>query len=491
MSSTPPSPSVAGSASTPAAAANSSSSSSSGAVGGPQHQHHLPSPFEWLSGGLFFGGSRADSQESERSQGEKDLAAIESSSDVKSLISGLGTDLLVVVSSAPAADRSDFFVARSARLRFLLYEERRRTSSQSVLARTSIAWDAVQCLIAPSTPESRMLLLEILHHLARLPFESRKHVTAIFNYFLVAGLDGMDAHLYRPVTVAFRTVILEHFDDFMEILIRRGHSAAVLLPSSIPDNDDSFALPPPSDVGLHAGSMVRACLRHLLLYQALVGTTENVVRYVYPFLDTYVHYPNFDIASDAMETVQMLFTVLNIEHCAEGVQATELPSAAQIAADFLLRDYNGIFDRYNKKLLTPAPASAIQRRPEPLARNVSSAEGGGANYMTRRLALQILSTVLLTRSNYAIMIKYVSSSSNLILVMQLLRDPSPHITLDAFHVFKVFVANPQKPSDISQILRDNKVKLVNYLTTLHQEKEHNDPQFRDEKALIISTINAL
>ena len=111
--------------------------------------------------------------------------------------------------------------------------------------------------------------------------------------------------------------------------------------------------------------------------------------------------------------------------------------------------------------------------------------------MTKRVPLQILSTVLLTRSNYAVMIRYVNSRTNLILVMKLLRDTSPHITLDAFHVFKVFVANPSKIPEVEKILRDNSQKLCSYLETLHQDKEASDQQFADEKKLIIATIRGL
>jgi calcium binding protein 39 len=180
-------------------------------------------------------------------------------------------------------------------------------------------------------------------------------------------------------------------------------------------------------------------------------------------LDTYVHVPNFDIASDSMETLRLALT---------GGDKNEpkiQQEMADIAAEFLTRDYEEIWTRrFNPKLLSES-----------------------ANYMTRRVALQILSAVLLTRSNYAVMIKFVASRTNLILVMKLLRDTSPHITLDAFHVFKVFVANPNKPPEIVQILKDNKVKLCKYLTTLHKDKEESDTQFRDEKALIIATIDAL
>lgn len=75
--------------------------------------------------------------------------------------------------------------------------------------------------------------------------------------------------------------------------------------------------------------------------------------------------------------------------------------------------------------------------------------------------------------------------------MHLLRDTSPHITMDAFHVFKVFVANPNKIPEVTKILKDNSPKLCAYLETLHQDKESSDAQFRDEKALIIATLRAL
>ena len=89
------------------------------------------------------------------------------------------------------------------------------------------------------------------------------------------------------------------------------------------------------------------------------------------------------------------------------------------------------------------------------------------------------------------MIHYVASQENLVLCMHLLRDNSPHITMDAFHVFKVFVANPSKPPEVVQILKANQEKLGKYLRTLHQDKEANDTQFRDEKALIVATIEGL
>lgn len=42
-----------------------------------------------------------------------------------------------------------------------------------------------------------------------------------------------------------------------------------------------------------------------------------------------------------------------------------------------------------------------------------------------------------------------------------------------------------------KILYDNKVKLVKYLEGLHKERESSDDQYRDEKQLVISTLEGL
>lgn len=412
-------------------------------------------PFEWLAGGLFFGKKGG-------------IANIDSCKDVMSLITGIDQNLKDicigtkdlkadaslsvhnVAGGSPSKQESekpssseDFLAARSSRLRFLLYEERRISSQQESRRNTPIVAGAtVQALTSDSLSH---LMPRLLDNLAVLPFESRKHVASVFNYLLVCGLEGNDASLYQPVMNSFRDFVEARFDEIMSSLVK-GHDSS-------------------PDCSLHFGSMVRSCLRHVSLYRELCASTERTQRYIFPFLEKFVHLPNFDISSDAMETLRIIFTGGGEKHIDDESQQ----QMAEIAANLLTRDYDAIWvQRFNPLLLTDK-----------------------ANYMTRRVALQILSTVLLTRSNYAVMIKYVAERSNLILVMKLLRDTSPHITLDAFHVFKVFVANPNKPPEIVKILKDNSVKLCRYLETLHKDKEEVDTQFRDEKALIIQTIESL
>jgi calcium binding protein 39 len=460
-------------------------------------------PFDWLQGSLFFGGVKSSNTTCNTTKeysgpdsttDDHDYAMINSSKDAFFLLNGVSENLSILVSlsrqqriditnttsesnvemstvastsatgstatsETTTISTSDKIVSNLSRLRFLLYDERRVTSQHNHSTEST----KLKPLMADTTIHAmtgnqlQQLIPSLLEHMALLPFESRKHVAAIFNYLLVCGLEGIDATLYTSVMMQFVSYILANYERIMTLVVQ-GHDLS------------RIGITP--DIALHFGSMYRCSTRHPTLYQQLVGTREAAQQFVFPFLDNYVHVANFEISSDAMESLRAAFAA-NTDRVIRSIQDNQAEQYDQfnisdIAAEFLYRDYDAIWDdRFTPKLLS-----------------------GTANYISRRIALQILSTVLLTRSNYSTMIRYVSSRSNLIVIMQLLRDTSPHITMDAFHVFKVFVANPNKPPEILKILHDNKAKLCAYLTTLHQEKEEIDTQFRDEKALIIATIDA-
>jgi calcium binding protein 39 len=217
----------------------------------------------------------------------------------------------------------------------------------------------------------------------------------------------------------------------------------------VEDNYDSI-IPPliylhslPS-TALSCGSMVRECIRRPSLYTRLLNSTPTM----WLFFDVYVHLPNFDVASDAFSTVRELLT-----------------RDRGIAGKFLTERYEMFLRKYRKLL-------------------------GSSNYITRRLSLKLLGELLLDRSNFQVMMNFISDRENLKTMMILLRDPSGNIQFEAFHVFKVFVANPRKPAEIVKILFQNKVKLVAYLTGFHKEREE-DKQFRDEKALVVRTLEGL
>jgi len=52
---------------------------------------------------------------------------------------------------------------------------------------------------------------------------------------------------------------------------------------------------------------------------------------------------------------------------------------------------------------------------------------------------QLLGELLLDRTNFNIMSRYITNAENLKLMMNLLRDKSRNIQFEAFHVFKVII----------------------------------------------------
>jgi len=55
---------------------------------------------------------------------------------------------------------------------------------------------------------------------------------------------------------------------------------------------------------------------------------------------------------------------------------------------------------------------------------------------------------------------------------------------------KVFVANPDKPRSIQEILLRNREKLIEFLTRFHTDRSE-DEQFNDEKAYLIKQIKEM
>lgn len=195
------------------------------------------------------------------------------------------------------------------------------------------------------------------------------------------------------------------------------------------------------DIALACGAMLRESMRHEELVKILLKD-ENLFQFF-----NFVEQPNFDIASDAFSTFKELLT----KH-------------KGIVAEFLEADYDKFFKEYTKLLQS-------------------------ANYVTKRQSLKLLGELLLDRANFNVMTKYIAQSSNLKLMMNLLRDKRKSIQFEAFHVFKVFVANPNKPQAILDILVKNKTRLIAYLSEFHNDKD--DEQFTDEKAYLLRQIESL
>ncbi|KAL6520490.1 hypothetical protein OROHE_017078 [Orobanche hederae] len=196
------------------------------------------------------------------------------------------------------------------------------------------------------------------------------------------------------------------------------------------------------ELALHYGAMLRECIRHQSVAKYVLES-EHMKKFF-----IYIQLPNFDIASDAAATFKELLT----RH-------------KSTVADFLSKNYDWFFAEYNSKLLE------------------------STNYITRRQAVKLLGDILLDRSNSAVMTKYVCSRDNLRILMNLLRESSKSIQIEAFHVFKLFAANQNKPPDIVSILVANRSKLLRLFADFKTEKE--DEQFEADKAQVVKEIAAL
>lgn len=193
---------------------------------------------------------------------------------------------------------------------------------------------------------------------------------------------------------------------------------------------------------LNCGQILRECIKHQSLTKIIFQSPE-----FWMFFD-FVESPVFDIAADTFQTFRELLT-----------------TNKTVVYDFLSENYEKFFDRYLKLL-------------------------NSNNYVNRRQSLRLLSDLLLDRTNFNVMTRFVAVAENLKIIMILLRDKSRNIQFEAFHVFKVFVANPKKSKSVKDILTKNKEKISVFLENFQVDRKDDD-QFHDERAFLISQIRQL
>jgi calcium binding protein 39 len=196
------------------------------------------------------------------------------------------------------------------------------------------------------------------------------------------------------------------------------------------------------EIALNSGSILRECIRHSSLTEIILNNDELFNRFFY-----FVELPTFDVASDAFATFKLLLT----KH-------------KPVAAKFLENRYSDMFSKYNKLLESK-------------------------NYVTKRQSLKLLGELLLDRSNFRTMMRYINEPDNLKIMMNLLRGTTRAIQFEAFHVFKIFVANPQKAAPIVEILLRNRDKLMEFLSKFQVDKD--DEQFSEEKKILLVALKKL
>jgi calcium binding protein 39 len=109
------------------------------------------------------------------------------------------------------------------------------------------------------------------------------------------------------------------------------------------------------------------------------------------------------------------------------------------------------------------------------------------NYAPCRQTLKLLGEIIMTFDDFQD--TYLKDERNLITMMKLMVSTYKNISMEAFHIFKLFVAQEEKPEPILKILRNNSEKLVQFLGDLLDGIE--DREIQQEKDFLIGELTAL
>lgn len=233
---------------------------------------------------------------------------------------------------------------------------------------------------------------------------------------LVYSLKQLDFETRRDTAICFTTILRARVEDR-----NLGHEYVEQHPELLDTLIEGYGDPA---IALNCGGMLRECIKHPGLTRRVLFGSKFVIFF------QKVEMANFEIASDAFSTFKELLT----RH-------------KSIACEYMLKNYDAFTTAYNSLLQS-------------------------SNYVTRRQTLKLLSDIILDPvfMDMGFTTRWISNPMHLKLVMNLLKDSSRTIQLDAFHVFKVFVGNPQRPAEITEILLSNKDKLCKYLQDFHTDR---------------------
>ncbi|CAJ1404162.1 unnamed protein product [Effrenium voratum] len=199
---------------------------------------------------------------------------------------------------------------------------------------------------------------------------------------------------------------------------------------------DSYAS---DEAALFSGVVLRSFFRYGQLVETFL-TSGKVFELI-----GYARHPSIDVAADAIYTLRTAM----LEH-------------KEVSGPWLVANYAEFFTLYNPLLQCE-------------------------DYVVERQALTLLAGMLMDRSFQKVMMNYVSNEPHLKIIMNLLLADSKSIQSEAFHVFKIFVVNPQKPLRIQQILVKNKDRLVALLQTL-QSGRSEDANFNTDQQKVIGRL---
>ncbi|KAM3413848.1 hypothetical protein BST61_g10525 [Cercospora zeina] len=291
---------------------------------------------------------------------------------------------------------------------------------------------------------SEQLLPVLVASIPRLPFEARKDTqTIISNIFRFRQPGSTNTANSEP--------------DALREVIRKQPEIIVALCNGYSRRESASA----------CGGILKEALKHdsvaaVILYNE--PRTDGKTVDIYSDVDvshpasgegifwnffTWIDESSFEVSADAFDCFRLILT----KH-------------KGLVAQYINTNFDMFFARYNATLIK------------------------SESYVTKRQSIKLLGEVLLDRSFYECMCRYVESGENLKLIMWQLKDDRRMVQYEAFHVFKIFAANPHKSTEVQKFLVMNKSKLLKFLPKFLEDRTDDD-QFNDEKAWLIKSISNL
>jgi calcium binding protein 39 len=197
------------------------------------------------------------------------------------------------------------------------------------------------------------------------------------------------------------------------------------------------------ELSVHTGLMLRELVKHRCIVEAAFARPGFVSK-----AWKYGASTNVDVATDAFATLRELL----------------VSTHKKVAAAYAKDNFDAFFTNLHELLHE-------------------------SEYFALRLTLRLLSEILVDKAYIDAMLMYVHSVEFLKIHMDFLRSKSKAIRQDAFHVFKLFAANPNKPPKVERILCQNRERLIALLTTGLVDEA--DDAFEADKNAVLTKIAAL
>ncbi|OJJ44268.1 hypothetical protein ASPZODRAFT_72066 [Penicilliopsis zonata CBS 506.65] len=338
-------------------------------------------------------------------------------------------ELLFRLSEAPAAPKVEDDLAKQLSQMKLIVQGTQEVDSSP---------EQVQALVQAIIQED--LLYDLARNIRSLPFEARKDTQTIFSHVL--RFKPIHGPQTDPPVISY----IVHNRPEVVIELCRGYEysqsampCGIILREALKfDVVAAIILYDQSDEGEPA-------IRLTDLQPAVVQSGDGVFWKFFHWIDR----GSFEVSADAFTTFREILT----RH-------------KSLVSSYLTSNFELFFGRYNTFLVQ------------------------SDSYVTKRQSIKLLGEVLLDRANYNVMMAYVESGENLKLCMKLLRDDRKMVQYEGFHVFKVFVANPNKSVAVQRILINNRDRLLKFLPKFLEDRTDDD-QFTDEKSFLVRQIELL